>query len=228
MSKNAGPEDYSKEFPGLKARVLKRLQPVLEQKYQKTAERSIFSSWFFRFALIGAAVILLVVIQFNAGTRVANKQKPALPIQLSQGFRISVNKKPAQQVSMDNPVSLFKSEKAVITLPEGSRLKVQGPARLSISPRGFHLTRGALTAEVSKRPETFTGTTPHGKIEVLGTIFSCETTPNKTTVRVVQGKVKVIPDKGKHEILKAGDSTEMKNKKGISAASETIPSIDSE
>jgi uncharacterized cupin superfamily protein len=228
ISNNARAADYSSEFPDLKARVLQRLQPIFKQKYQKTNENSLFSNWFFRFALIGAAVILLVVIQFKTGSEINSKQKRTLPIQLSQGFRISVNNKPVQQVSMDNPVSLFESEKAVITLPEGSRLKVKGPARLSIAPRGFHLTKGTLTAEVSKSPQTFTGTTPHGKIEVLGTIFTCETSKEKTSVRVIQGKVKVIPDKGKTQILKAGDSTEMKSKKNATANKKDIPSIDSE
>ena len=228
ISNNGRAADYSAEFPGLKTKVLQRLQPIFKQKYQQNNTHAWFSNWFFRFALIGAAVILLVVIQFKTGIEMTNKQKRTLPIQLSQGFRISVNNKPVQQVSMDNPVSLFKHEKAVITLPEGSRLRVQGPARLSISPRGFHLMRGILTAEVSKSPETFTGTTPHGKIKVLGTIFSCETSPDKTTVKVIQGKVKVIPDNAEPQILIAGDSTDMKNKKGLSSASETIPSIDSE
>lgn len=225
----AAPADLSAEFPQLKASVMKRLRPILKEKYGDERSESFLQSWFFKFTLGAAALLLIFSMTIPIiGDKIPDKisGKNSLPIVLTQNFSISVNRSEARSVSLDNPVSLFSGETAEITLPDSSILKVEGPARLTLAPRGFHLASGFLTATVSKGKGTFTGTTPHGQIEVLGTVFSCDSTAQKTVVKVIEGKVKVKPDKGSEKILTAGETAEMHNE--ASPDSETIPSIDSE
>ncbi len=215
------------EYQTLKGQVMKRLIPILKEKYADEKPVSFFQSWFFRLALGAAALILAFSVSFPMLNKdVPVKPRNSLPIVLTQNFKISVNGEAKKEVSLDNPVSLQPGEKATITIPDGSSLKVEGPARLTIAPRGFHLTSGFLTASVVKNPQTFTASTPHGQIFVLGTVFSCDSTTHKTVVKVIEGRVKVKPDQGSEKVLSAGDSVEMQA--DAVNASETIPSIDSE
>ncbi|MEW6710587.1 MAG: FecR family protein [Candidatus Riflebacteria bacterium] len=215
------------EYPALKSQVMKRLIPILKEKYADEKPVSFLQSWFFRLALGAAALVMVFAVSFP----MLNKDVPveprnSLPIVLTQNFKISVNGGAVKDVSLDNPVSLLPGEKATITIPDGSSLQVEGPARLTIAPRGFHLTSGFLTASVVKNPQTFAASTPHGQIFVLGTVFSCDSTTHKTVVKVIEGRVKVKPDQGSEKVLSAGESVEMQA--DTVNASETIPSIDSE
>ncbi len=228
IKKVGKPADYEKDFPGLKEKVLHRIIPIFKKRFQaeKSNEASFFSGWVFKLAIATAAVVMFFALTFRPTGPGPVKNPDYLPIKLMQTFKMSVNAKPLIEVSIDSPVSLFEGETAQIMVPDGSKLKVNGPARLSIMPRGFHLISGSLVAEVTRSNSSFTATTPHGKIEVLGTIFSCVSTSQKTTVKVIQGKVKVSPDKGSAVIIAAGETAEMNSKE--SSDSETIPSIDSE
>ncbi|GAB4271484.1 MAG: hypothetical protein Kow0029_09230 [Candidatus Rifleibacteriota bacterium] len=228
---NGEPANFSDLYPDLKQKVMKRLVPVMNQKFKAQKPTSIFSEHFFRFVFAGAAIILAFIAIVPKVHRPLPEKKTYLSsdaINSAQVFEISVNGNTAIKSSLDNPVSLFANETAEITIPDGSSLKVRGPARLAICPRGFHLIEGSLTAKVARGNTKFTGTTPHGKIEVLGTVFSCESTAQKTVVKVIEGKVKVIPDIGTAVTLTAGESTEMMTSDAVSSDSETIPSIDSE
>jgi len=229
IKKDAAPANPALEFPHLKAAVMKRLKPVLKSKFAEERSESFLHSWFFKLALGAAAFVLLLSMTLPVLRQKAPDQtvvRNSLPIVLTQNFKISVNGQAEKEVSLDNPVSLFAGEAAQITLPDASTLKVDGPARLSIAPRGFHLASGFLTASVCKGKGTFVATTPHGQIEVLGTVFSCDSTAQKTVVKVIEGKVKVKPDQGSEQVLSAGETAEMHNE--VSTGSETIPSIDSE
>jgi hypothetical protein len=227
--KNDGkPADYANDFPGLKEKVLHRLMPIFKRRFQaeKRNEASFFSSWVFKLAIATAAVVMFFALSFRPTSSGSVNKADYLPIKLMQTFKMSVNAKPLIEVSIDSPVSLFEGETAQIIVPDGSKLKVSGPARLTVLPRGFHLISGSLVAEVTRSNSSFAASTPHGQIEVLGTIFSCISTSQKTTVKVIQGKVKVAPDNGSAVIITAGETAEMNSKK--SSDSETIPSIDSE
>ena len=178
--------------------------------------------------MAGAALVLAIALTMPSVQPPSPKDlsKQALPIVLTQNFKLSVNDGPVKEISLDNPVALFAGERAVITVPDGSVLKAEGPARLTLTPQGFHLASGFLTASVAKESKEFIGTTPHGQIIVLGTVFSCNSTAQKTIVKVIEGKVKVKPDQGPEKILKAGETAEMLGE--TADESETIPSIDSE
>jgi uncharacterized cupin superfamily protein len=231
LTTNGAPADFSDEFSGLKQKVMQRILPIMNSRYAENKSESIISSWLFKLSLAGAALLILVATFFPAFQNTP-AHRPGfqnnLPIQLSQSFKISVNGKPFIEASLDNPISIFNGETAEIQVPDGSTLKVTGPARLNVAPRGFHLVSGTLIAKVAKHSTSFTGTTPHGTIEVLGTVYSCESTAHKTVVKVIEGKVRVTPDNGSAVILQAGETTEMSAGDAVSSDSETIPSINSE
>jgi hypothetical protein len=225
---SGAPADYSDEFPGLKQRIMHKIEPVFRARYQQTSSVSdMFSAWGLKLALAGAAFLVLFAMFSSPRMPVSlDHSDTPLPIKLVQTFKMTINEGPKIDKSMDAPVTLDSDQIAEIIVPDGSTLTVSGPAKLNVFPRGFHLIEGNLIAKVTKSRKDFKATTPHGKISVLGTIFSCDTTSRRTTVKVLQGKVRVTPDQGQSIILTAGESTEMQNK--IITDSETIPSIDSE
>lgn len=232
ISENGAPADYSCEFPGLKQRVLRAIKPIMKAQYAQESSGSPFSGWVFRLVFAGTALVLLLAAVSPIWQQSPGKDSPkpngAVQMTSAKSFKISVDGKPFTESSIDNPVSLFSGETASIKTPDGSLLKVKGPTRLNVTPRGFHLLSGSLVAEVVKDSTAFIGTTPHGQIEVLGTVFSCDSSAQKTIVKVFAGKVKVTPDCGLPVILKPGDFTEMTSNAAVSSGSETIPSIDSE
>jgi hypothetical protein len=217
-------------FPALKQKVMLRLTPILKEKYSEERAVSFMQSWFFRLGIAGASLILVIAMALPWFRQVpaVTRHHSELPIVLTQVFQMSVNGGEMKEVSLDNPISLFSGEAAEIRVPDGSILKVQGPARMSVAPRGFHLASGYLTASVTSSNKAFVATTAHGQIQVLGTVFSCDSTAQKTVVTVIEGKVKIKPDHGPEKILSAGETAEMRNGKENATDSETIPSVDSE
>lgn len=94
-------------------------------------------------------------------------------------------------------------------LPDQSKLEVTGPARVQLRERGFQQLSGEVKATVVPGKAVFEGQTPHGRIQVLGTVFISKVAPAQTTVRVVTGKVRILPDSGHSVELVAGDSGNM-------------------
>lgn len=228
IKKDAAPANPALEFPHLKAAVMKRLKALLKSNSAKECSHSFLHNWFFKMAF--SAVVFALVLTIALPLLRQHPPKPtivinSLPIALTQNFKISINGQAEKEVLLDNPVSLFAGETAQITIPDGSTLKVEGPARLNIAPRGFHLASGFLIATVCKGKGTFVASTPHGQIEVLGTVFSCNSTAQKTIVKVIEGKVKIKPEKEPERLLNAGETAQMHSE---AFYSETIPSIDSE
>ncbi len=218
--------------PDLKLRIMRSLEPALEQRRARNtvASASVARGWFWQL-LSGIAVLLIVAVSIF-GTRHPEIVSPPTtgPVTASipTSFMMVVNGGVPTQVSLDNPVSLFAEETATVTVPDGSTLQVNGPARLNILPRGFHLVQGRLQAEVVKGQGEFTGTTPHGQITVLGTVFKVETDQRKTLVEVISGRVRVQADGQQATILADGEKTELHQPENISTQTETIPAVDSE
>jgi hypothetical protein len=98
---------------------------------------------------------------------------------------------------------------AVLHGPNRTRLHVQGPVAITPDEHGFILHSGQVRAEVTPGQTTYTGTTPHGTVEVLGTIFECVVGESATKVSVISGKVKVLPFGGEAVILETDQTTEM-------------------
>ncbi len=226
----------SQDYSALKGRILNKLSPIMEAKREaaKANPRSLSTSWlswFFGAALTGAFLILmlsnspdipkkrdLVVNPSNRFASLSNKS-----------FLITVNEEKEKTISLDNPVSLFKNDTALITIPDGSKIKAVGPARLSISERGFHILNGKIEVSVVPGPKKFIGTTPHGQITVLGTVFNCNVTSEKSEISVSRGKVQVQPDCGKTQILTAGQKTTISgNPTAIINLKERVPPIATE
>ena len=222
---------YSEDLSGLKLQLMKKLVPLMSAtKSSKMVEASGFSKvipWFLSFAVVGAMLVMFGV--FNPG--VINKpcvKNASTQIASVSTFKIALNSEKEKLVSLDEPIVMTNNDKAVITIPDGSQLEVQGPARLNINPRGFHLVTGFVTAKVKKSKIPFISTTPHGQIRVLGTIYTCKVAKSKTTVSLKRGSVKVIPDYGRPVVLKPGESTSFSLSPKNKPETETIPPIDSE
>ena len=76
-------------------------------------------------------------------------------------------------------------------MPDGSELLARGPAALHARNRSFHLSVGIVQARVKPGNESFIATTPHGSVEVVGTVFTLKTASEGTSVEVTEGKVLV-------------------------------------
>lgn len=222
-------------YPELKTRIMQRLEPALQQRRNtaaaaEPAPTSGTANWFFKLAsVLGIAVLGIFLIYQNnspAGHPGTSIEQPIISA-APTSFTIALNSGALTEVSLDNPVSLFNGDSAVINVPDGSVLHVTGPARLNVCPRGFHLLQGQLKAEVVPGKGEFIATTPHGQITVLGTVFMVAADQRRTLVEVISGRVKVSGDSQTEMILNAGEKTEM-YQPGISSETETIPAVDSE
>lgn len=214
----------------LKKRVINRLLPVIKQPSARGEPRTQLFSWRYILAAAMAVVALFSISQFKQKDLPQTDNLSKLPI-IAKGdpatFDISVNGKSPVKVSMDNPISLFSNETALVSLADGSSISVSGPARMTVQPRGFHLLSGKATATVIPGSGQFAATTIHGRIEVLGTVFTCETSPSRTVVSVQRGKVRVADNNGDTKILEAGDKTEIGQETSVNST-EVIPLISRE
>ncbi len=221
-------------YAELKIRIMQRLEPALQQRRNAAAEPVrppvVTDSWFLKFASVFCIAVLGIVLIYQNHPPVEHRpeavQQPVIST-APTSFMITLNSGAPTQVSLDNPVSLFNGDSAVVNVPDGSTLHVTGPARLNVCPRGFHLLQGHLKAEVVAGKGEFIATTPHGQITVLGTVFTVAADQRRTLVEVISGRVRVSGDNHAETILNAGEKTEM-YQPGISSETETIPAVDSE
>ena len=85
-----------------------------------------------------------------------------------------------------------------MTLPTGDRLTATGGARFVIRELGLvrviAVDEGTVLADVVPLVdgERFAIDTPHGRVEVRGTVFSVEVRGDRTVVRVYEGRVRVV------------------------------------
>lgn len=218
--------------PDLKLRIMRSLEPALEKRRasQITAGMTQTRSWFW---LLSSCLTLLLITVISLYT--VNRQPILTPPEplghltasVPASFMMTVDGKTPAEISLDSPVSLFTGETAVITVPDGSLLHVKGPARLNVLPRGFHLLQGHIRVEAAPADTEFKGTTPHGTITVIGTVFSVFTDQRHTRVEVSSGRVRVDADGQMPVILNAGENTEI-CPDGPSTETEIIPEIDNE
>lgn len=109
--------------------------------------------------------------------------------------------------SMENTwIEVAGGKTETVVLPDQSKLEVTGPARLQIHSRGFRQVTGEVKAMVVPGQTVFEVQTPHGRIQVLGTVFVSKVSAAETRVRVVTGKVRILPDSGPPADLLAGGS----------------------
>lgn len=220
------------EHLNLKKQVLNRLKPLIQQvpvSAPTQASRPSWLSWLVSLSLAGAVTVLLLISSQPTATRPEAIVKPIIVSAVeSSSFEISVNGKKPATISMDSLVSLFDKETAVIKLADKSEILVEGPARLTVQPRGFHLLAGKVTATVEPDSTPFIATTMHVKIQVLGTIFTCETTASTSNVTVKRGSVKLIANNGSEKILHAGETAQFISDLDPASKTEGIPLISKE
>ncbi|MFW5753001.1 MAG: FecR domain-containing protein [Planctomycetota bacterium] len=80
-----------------------------------------------------------------------------------------------------------------VQLTDGSRIRVDGPARFHLdAAHGIVVADGRYAIDaVPRRDAPLWLATPHGRVEVLGTRFVVVTTPRRTAVQVHRGTVRV-------------------------------------
>lgn len=98
--------------------------------------------------------------------------------------------------------------------PDGTRATVYGLSTLRFpesDQKILHLTRGRLTANVSKQPvdRPLLVQTPAGKLEVIGTQFDVVATDETTSLTVGEGEVQIIPENGKASFRVSGGQQAM-------------------
>ncbi len=96
----------------------------------------------------------------------------------------------------------------VLVWPDGTMVRLAGPASGRTMTDGMQLDRGRLRATVQPRKAqpAFTVVTPHCRVAVVGTRFSVVTTTATTDVTVDSGAVSVQADAdGKPILLSAGE-----------------------
>ncbi len=88
-------------------------------------------------------------------------------------------------------------------LPPG--IAVTGGGRLVARGEAWHLAEGRVEIQADHRAKALTFTTPHVKVEVVGTRFSLEVLPAATVVAVSEGRVKVAVGEQVREVA-AGEA----------------------
>jgi len=166
-----------------------------------------------RYRLAAAAAVLLLVgaglgvgihglLRRPTGGRASEGQTPDLPaarIQLSAG-QVQVNDAPAEVGLRVRSGQLLRvtGGRAVLGLPGAAAVLVESDSALRVDRLGprtttLRLTSGRLLASVRPRPGRphFTVITAAGRVEVTGTVFSVEHTPQGVKVAVLRGQVRV-------------------------------------
>lgn len=98
--------------------------------------------------------------------------------------------------------------------PDGTRSTVYGLSALRFpesDQKILHLTRGRLTANVSKQPadRPLLVQTPAAKLEVIGTQFDVVADDETTSLTVGEGEVEMIPENGKASFAVSGGEQAM-------------------
>jgi hypothetical protein len=224
-------EYYPIKAEALKNRILTQTSPILNSM-AKANKSSSSSEWnlmllinqfrkpllaFASFCVVIGLLAYILSSNANHSSVLSNElHKPlklaSIQLQDSAEYKIIKNNE-VKLIPLDNPISLFDGERIDLELPDGSEASLAGPARISICQRGFHLIQGELFIQVKKADKPFKASTPHCEIEVLGTSFSCKVNAKETQINVKTGAVAVTSNEGTTNVLKAGDSAQIKDKK---------------
>lgn len=97
----------------------------------------------------------------------------------------------------------------LVSGPDGTQFELSGRVDIRILDRGFILQEGVITAHVKPGKTPFIGKTPHGTLEVLGTVFKVMVKIDRSYVSVHEGKVRVKPLQGSSRVLTAAETLEM-------------------
>ncbi len=108
-------------------------------------------------------------------------------------------------------------EKGYLALQMGDRssiLEVGADSQAQLlGPRHLRVDQGAVCNTVSKDPKhPYIVVTPHGTVQVLGTVFTVEVTEEKTVVQVNEGRVRLVPNNQKtsdQDIINAGYAADL-------------------
>ncbi|MBF0499059.1 MAG: FecR domain-containing protein [Candidatus Riflebacteria bacterium] len=200
-----------KKYENLKGKILQDYDQIFQQPASTASHPWAITSLLSQFfnvksafgSLAFAGCLLFLVFQFTGKPSVIQKK---IYYQCSMGGN-------TQQIPLNQPLEINDGY-ALVVAPDGSRLEAEGKTFLRVGERGFELSFGKITATVKPSSQNFKAVTPHGQIEVLGTIFSCIVNENNSLVTVVSGKVKVTPNGQLSRTLVAGGTIDMVSSTG--------------
>ena len=212
------PHYFSSSSPSLCKKVTDRAVEIISDKESGRSLLDILSdaalSWRIAAGFVSLAVIaaLLVWTGVTPDHKTVDDSRDA-PLTVSVPdvqLRYSVDSADSESLvffPIEQPFDLDGIETVSLSGPDGSSFEFQGPGRVTINQRGFHLAAGAIRATVSKAPGNFLATTPHCSVEVLSTIFSIEVLIDRSVVSVEKGRIRVTDNAMTVEkVLCEGDS----------------------
>ena len=107
-------------------------------------------------------------------------------------------------------VQVAEGEVETVVLPDGSEVRLRGPAQLSHDAEEFDRTvsvEGQAYFTVQPTIQTFRAHTPTAEVRVLGTAFGVEAAHNRTRVVISDGRV-AFSSSGEEVTLEAGQESE--------------------
>lgn len=153
---------------------------------------------------VALSIFLLVagMIWLGEGTREAS------PIPQAGDFLLAVNSQPPQTQRFGSDLEISAGQKAVVSLPEKIVTEARGPSRIAVKEKSVDVTSGELFFQATGKHSGFEVRTPHGTLLDLSATFEIHVTPEKTTVRVMEGALEVL-SAGERKRLRASEVLEM-------------------
>ncbi|MFZ2958443.1 MAG: FecR domain-containing protein [Candidatus Ozemobacteraceae bacterium] len=147
----------------------------------------------------------------------------------SRGYTVIADDGTTQTFPLDRAFILGEGS-ARLSAPDGSVFQVVAPVEVVVETRGFVLLQGTLVASVQSGKIPFVGKTPHGQVEVLGTVFQLRVTKENSILHVLSGKVRMTSWGGVGKTFIANQSGDMLDLHNVfpRKSSKPIPSIDDE
>lgn len=159
-------------------------------------------------AALGILVFSLIAVSSispSSATRPPSKVVPALPGQQIKPLPVAAN----PGLHPDTRRIIMAAGERLVTAPDGTQFELSGRVDLRILDRGFILQEGMIIAHVKPGKGPFIGKTPHGTIEVVGTVFKVMVKIDRTFVSVLDGRVKIRPLRGAPRNLSVAEGFEM-------------------
>lgn len=197
---------------------------VLQAVKQESKRPNVIQMPQFRGAAIPTAVAACFVIALTGLLYMMESQSPGIK-ELSQTGSVMISKLDSDhhkiKVESDSFLALkMADEKSITEYAPNTIATITGP-------RSLNIQQGSVWNEVGKDKsgKQYTVETQHGTVIVLGTQFEVEVDNNQTTVRLLEGSVKLVQKDGSEKMLVPNQQGVMKTDSNIQLKKITVDDI---